>query len=124
MKITVLNKSEAKKYQPEKTAVIIRMEDVFPMKKVEGIYLKEKRFYFRDVSCDSEWAITEEDAVELANFIKTCQGVEEIVVHCVFAQGRSPAVAKIISEYFKVPFINKYPDLNQCVYSKIKKYLF
>jgi len=122
MKITVLNKTEVVLYQPKEDAIIIRIGDVYPLNKIFGKYIDQTHFYFSDIDEESEYSIQDDESDKLASFIlKYIDTVDEIVVHCVYAQGRSPAIGYAIATYLGKDndYINKYPDINLYVYNKL-----
>jgi len=128
-KIIVFNKKDAKNYIPKDKAIIIRMGDSLPFPKLKGSYIEEKSFYFSDVDAISDYAITNDDAKEIISFVdKYINKVNEIIVHCEYGQGRSPAVAFAISEYLKSKnisieeqnYLDKYPNINKYIFEKIK----
>jgi len=127
MKISVLNIHDAAKYIPKGNAVIIRIADSLDMPKLKGEYLDSISFFFSDLDFElSDYAIKEEDAINLKNFVdKNSPYIDEIVVHCVYAQGRSPAVGYVLSKYFNLSFdIAQYPDINKLVIKKLEKVFF
>ena len=122
MKITVLNKSEAVQYRPEGDAVIIRIGDVYPLNKIFGEYIDQSHYYFSDIDEEGEYSIQKDEADKLASFIlKYIDVVDEIVIHCVYAQGRSPAIGYSIATYLGEDndFLSKYPDINLFVYNRL-----
>jgi len=126
MKITVLNMRDARNYIPTGKAIIIRMGDSFPFPKVDGDYIAKMNFYFSDVDSDSDYFIEDEEAIKILSFVKeNIDIVDEIVVHCQYGQGRSPAVASAISDYLNIEGIKykeEYPNLNIPIYEKIKSF--
>ena len=105
MKISVFDKNKVKDYEPLGLSAVIRISDSYDMPKLKGKYSLEKRFYFSDTEEElSEYSISEEEANELASFIKDLELFNEIVVHCDYGKGRSPAVASVISEYYNIYF--------------------
>jgi len=125
MKITVLNLTEAKNYIPSKSAIIIRIFDSNQIPELKGSFLAEKHFFFSDLEDkDSPYSISQEEADSLIAFVKENSSVKEIVIHCVYAQGRSPAVGYVLSEYFNIPFSKEqYPDINHLVIERLQESL-
>ncbi len=128
MKIKVMNKTDAREYIPEGKAIIIRMGDTIYFSKLKGEYIAEKEFYFSDIEdSSSSYAIKEKHAEDIINFVKEnlTEDLEEIVVHCHYAQGRSPSVAASLAHnMFNIPFdVSKYPDINKLVYNRVKEKL-
>lgn len=125
MKFTVLSRMDAKNYLPKGNALIIRMDDNYPYSSLEGDYKAIQEVYFSDVTDKTNpYAITKENAIELINFVKNnIEGVDEIVVHCKYGKGRSPAVAASISMFmFNQNFpIQSYPNINELVFNTIKE---
>jgi len=124
MKITVLNRLEAKEYIPDNTAIIIRMDDTIYFSKLKGDYLASKEFYFSDTENKTNpYAITEQNAKDIISFVRSYQDdIDEIVVHCHYGKGRSPAVAGAIAHHlFNQEFnLAQYQNYNTLVYSMIK----
>ncbi len=131
MKITVLSKSEARSYKPIGTAIIIRIGDYFPSRiplgEIQGKYLNITEYDFPDIDEFTEYSMKDEEAKSIAATIKEYSGeVEEIVVHCIYGQGRSPAIAYAIATYNNDTSINypeQYEKLNNIIYDKLMKYL-
>jgi len=125
VKVSVFNKYDVVNYQPSGLSAIIRIADTFNFNDLKGNYDSEIQFFFSDIEDElSDYAISEEEAKDLAKFIKTLKHFNEIVVHCEYGQGRSPAVAYVISEYYGLPFdISIYPNVNKLVISKLKEAL-
>ena len=130
MKITVFNKKNAKNHIPNGKSIIIRMGDQLPFPKLKGDYIAKKSFYFSDVDSISDYAISKEDAKNILEFIdNNINDIDEIIVHCEYGQGRSPAVAYAVSEYLinkNIPheneeYLQKYPNINIYVFETIKK---
>jgi len=126
MKITVLNMRDAISYIPEERAIIIRMGDSFPFSKVEGEYINKINLYFSDVDSDSDYFIEDDEAKEILSFVdNNIDEINEIVVHCQYGQGRSPAVASAIADYLnisEIKYLEVYPNLNIPIYEKIKSF--
>jgi len=121
-KITVLDKWEVKDYVPKEGAVLIRLldkEDGFF--KNEHLYKDIKESFFYDIDDpNSNYAITEEEAEDLADFILKNKEANEFVVHCTYAQGRSPAVGMAIADFLGLEFNERmYPDMNKLVYNRV-----
>ena len=125
MKISVFDKKEVIEYIPSGLSALIRVSDSFHMPKVKGSYSSIIKFYFSDVEDElSDYAISEKEALELASFIKSLKDYNEVVVHCDYGQGRSPAIAYVISKYFGIPFDKKsFPNINNLVISKLEEVL-
>jgi len=114
VKVSVFNKYDVVNYQPSGLSAIIRIADTFNFNDLKGNYDSEIQFFFSDIEDElSDYAIS-----------KTLKHFNEIVVHCEYGQGRSPAVAYVISEYYGLPFdISIYPNVNKLVISKLKEAL-
>lgn len=131
MKITVMNKEEAKFYEPEGTAIIVRVGDYFPCRvplgKIVGKYVNISEYDFPDIAYYTEYSMTDRDAISIANTIKEFSNkVEEIVVHCIYGQGRSPAIAYAFATYVgdtSIDYVEKYDKINLYVYDKIMEQL-
>ena len=50
MKITILDKFKVKEYIPKEKAAIIRIEDIYHMKKLKHKYELELNLYFSDLN--------------------------------------------------------------------------
>jgi len=129
MTIKVMNKDEAKEYLPTKKTIIIRMGDTYPFSKLKGEYLDILELYFSDVEDKTnQYAIKKEDGEKVINFVKKNieKEVEEIIVHCQYGKGRSPAIAASLAHnMFNLPFdTTKYPNINNLVYSTIEKEIY
>ena len=125
MKVSVFNKFEVRTYEPIGLSAIIRISDSYNMPILKGNYDLEKNFYFRDTEDElSDYSISEEEANELASFIKKLEKFNEIVVHCDYGKGRSPAVASVICEYY-ILYFNKdnFPNINNLVVKRLRKAL-
>lgn len=119
MKLTILNKREVMEYIPKKKAVVIRVGDIYPLNTLNHKYIEESHFYFSDIDEESEYSIQKDEADKLANFIlKYIDSVDEFVIHCVYAQGRSPAIALAIATFLEIEnnYDKKYPDINRYVF--------
>jgi len=126
MKITIKDKNSVKDYKPEGKAIIIRIEDVYPIKdlKYGDLYLEEKRFFFLDIDYDMDYSITEQEMIEIYNFVNNYKNkIDEIVVQCVYGQGRSPAVAFAIAKLFNFEEpLGEFPDRNNFILDKFLNY--
>jgi len=123
MNITVLDKRSARTHLPETPAAIIRISDSLDLPALEGEYVRSSRFSFSDVD-EGPYAITDKEAEQVARFIKEVPeaGIRELVVHCDYGAGRSPAVAMAATKYFGLPFDeNAYPALNRLVLKKVSE---
>lgn len=126
MKITVLNKRDVVNYKPSNKSVIIRIGDTFPLNKLNHSYISESHYFFSDIDEESEYSIQKDEAVKLARFIlKYINDVDEIVIHCVYGKGRSPAISYAIHSFLNRNFddLYKYPDINMYVYNELMKAL-
>lgn len=123
MKITILDKRDAVIYKPEDKAVIIRIGDVYPLNKLKYKYIDECKYFFSDTNEFSEYSIQKDEAIEIAKFIlKYINEVDEIVIHCVYGQGRSPAIAAVIYNFLDDKFdFSKYKNINKYVYNEINE---
>lgn len=83
--------------------------------------------FFLDIDGDSEYCIQDDEAMKISDTVKKyANEIDEFVVHCVYGQGRSPAVGYAIAKYLGINDIDykkKYPEMNYYVYNKIKKFL-
>jgi len=125
MNVKIMSRKEAKLYLPNSTAVIIRMGDRYPFDKLKGSYQDTIDLLFSDIEIESHYAIQEEDIIKIIEFIDKNKNVNEIIVHCEYGQGRSPAIAFFISEYLRLNIIKKsdYPNINNFVISKCLKFI-
>jgi len=125
MIVTVKDKFSIHTYEPHENSVLIRISDSWDLRPVKQNYQRVIKFHFYDITDKtSSVAIKKEEAIKIAKYIKLYKNINEIVVHCDYGKGRSPAIAKVISEKFGVPFdTNKYPGINMLVYNKVKQAL-
>ncbi len=121
MKITILNKKEARDYIPSGTAVIIRLEDEGTPYKLKGTFKDELFLTFSDVE-DGEYAISKDDISQIKAFAQKYKTIDEFVINCNYGKGRSPAVGAYISYRYNIQFdFKQYPDLNQFVLNSLLK---
>lgn len=131
MKITVLSKRDVKFYNPSSNAAIIRITSQYPLTTLKGFYSNIIELFFDDISYDNNDPdnianiISDIEAKEIINFVKNLSNnCHEIVVHCDYGEGRSPAVAAAISRLFNQNFdMSKYPKINKLVYDKIISFI-
>jgi len=121
-KITLLNRMDAVKYNPEGKAVAVRLDAQYPLRDLKGSYVEILVQTFKDTEDVSDYSITNENAKDIVAFVKKHSDVDEIVVHCHHKQGRSPAAALAIEEFFKIQNIDikDFPNINKLVLSKVR----
>lgn len=126
MKITVLSKRNVRIYSPMSNAAIIRISSQYPLVSTKGNYIYSLELFFDDITYGNEDLenisniISSTEAIEIINFVKIIHNCSELVVHCDYGKGRSPAVAAAIADILNINF-NKslFPQLNKLVYDKI-----
>ena len=119
MNIVILDKWKAKQYIPEKeNSAIIRIADSpTELSGVKGNFKYNKSFFFWDIE-GTDYEATKEDIEEVVDFLLFLKekGIEELLVHCKYGQGRSPAVGYLASLIFNESFdLEKYPNINKHV---------
>lgn len=129
MIITVLSRQEVKNYIPRDNSAIIRITSQYPFRELKGNFNYSLEMFFDDISelVEDDFdnmsnIITKEEAFEIIVFLHKIikENCEELVVHCDYGKGRSPAVAAAISNILNIEFdINSYPDINMLVYDTI-----
>lgn len=126
MNIVVLAQKEAKNYIPMNNSAIIRITSVYPFRDLKGSFDFCLELFFDDISeVDNDIdnlsnIITKDEAIEIIKFVDKIKNCQELVIHCDYGKGRSPAVAAAISKILGFEFnINSYPDINMLVYDTI-----
>lgn len=151
--IRVRNLEEAKRYEPTRPTYAIRIRgpeiwDVanFGQLRQSEWYndqLERKSMVHEYIFCDIDDPNYKVDSDEgsgddtvlineqiasriLLDFRKSLGRFEELLVHCVMGEGRSPAVALALNDLFNLgedsfSFSERYPKLNQLVYREIIK---
>lgn len=127
MNIVVLAQKEAKNYIPMNNSAIIRITSVYPFRELKGRFDFCLELFFDDISeivendiDNMSNVITNEEANQIVSFVEQIKNCKELVVHCDYGKGRSPAVAAAISKMLGFEFnINSYPDINMLVYDTI-----
>lgn len=127
MNIVVLSQKKARNYIPLGNSAIIRITSVYPFRDLKGSFDFCLELLFDDISEKIEDdinnmsnIITIEEANQIISFVEQIKNCQELVIHCDYGKGRSPAVAAAISKILGFEFnINSYPDINMLVYDTI-----
>jgi len=148
--IRVMSLGEAKRYEPKKPTYAIRIRSPEKWDADNFGQLKQSEWYndslgksriheyiFCDIddpnyevdndegSGDDTVLINEQIASRiLRDFRKSLGKFEELLVHCIMGEGRSPAVALALNDLFSLgedsfSFSERYPKLTQLVYREI-----
>lgn len=119
MFIQSLSKREASKYRPEKSTLLISIQDgalqELPFKQRTN-HITRKRYvdclflYFDDINPDAipenpsmPFAFSDYDAITIINFLKhhfEKNDFEDIIIHCQAGVSRSHAIALFVAKYF------------------------
>lgn len=124
MKLTLLTRHDAILYEPEGDSIIIRLDSQNPISKLNGKFLDKLIVPVEDFEDESQYTMSVEDAKDVFNFVKRYESVvDEIVVHCHYRQGRSPACIFVLQDYFNQNDYQKkdFPAYNKLVYRKLKE---
>lgn len=125
MILTILDKFSIKNYSPAREASLIRISSQALSKIDMSKYQEVIEFHFDDVLEETDYSIKDSEGQELIDFISRNKYTSEIVVHCDYGQGRSPAVAIFIAKMLNLPydFTNCYPNYNSYVLKKLQDLL-
>lgn len=127
-RITFVSRSVAQDIRPVPQKALISTHDQSdgPMK-ARGPWERRLTLEFPDDTSDRP-AFTAKQAAEVLAFAaEAAETVDEIVVHCLYGQSRSAAIAMHLSEKYGVPLyqyrtlvVERYKAYNRGVYQKLK----
>ena len=106
MKVEVMNRSAAKKYARTpntETSIIVSINDVsdIPNDIKIGHVKRVLSVFFDDVCSGQPYAITEDDAKQIVEFVERYKdSVDKIIVHCAAGVSRSAATAAAILKFY------------------------
>lgn len=145
MRVGVCSALEANRYNPVTPTAIMRIWSGIPKRNNSYAYIPPKKFVkvfdyvFDDTNpidfpdliqyTDMEDAkLFDENIAEkiVRDFCSVRQGIETLIVHCLFGQGRSPAVAIALAEGFDLvknpkEMMVAYPEFNKYVYELLSQ---
>ncbi len=89
--------------------------------KINSNWSASKQISFYDADDELNSCFTKDDALMLINFIKRSisSNIDNIIVHCYGGISRSAAVAKFISDIFKLNFPSNYMLYNKYIYTTL-----
>lgn len=122
-KVILLNRTDAVNYKPEGKAIAIRLDSQYPLRDLKGNYEGILVKTFEDTEEESVYSMTDQDAKDIVEFVLKNLDVDEIMVHCHYKQGRSPAAAIAIEEFFggfQSHYEEEFPSINKMVLEKLR----